>query len=214
MRFLLTLQILRVTKNKKETFNEQTGEGEKLNEEELIAKAKDGNDHAFQQLIQLHYTTVEKFAYQLGNRRDEIEDITQEVFIRVYRFLDQFTQAKFTTWLYKITLNVTRDMARKRSQNLKKVFKFQHQPQEDHPQVETHLLQSEEDRMLHICLQTLNEKYRIPIILFYFHDKKYEEIAEIMSISLSTVKTRILRGKTMLKKAVEEFEVKEGGKYG
>lgn len=191
-----------------------TGEGEKLNEEELIAKAKDGNDHAFQQLIQLHYTTVEKFAYQLGNRRDEIEDITQEVFIRVYRFLDQFTQAKFTTWLYKITLNVTRDMARKRSQNLKKVFRFQQQPQEDHPQVETHLLQSEEDRMLHICLQTLNEKYRTPIILFYFHDKKYEEIAEIMSISLSTVKTRILRGKTMLRKAVEEFEAKEGGKYG
>ncbi|MFC3886730.1 RNA polymerase sigma factor [Bacillus songklensis] len=185
-----------------------------MKEEELIAKAKEGNMRAFHQLIQLHYSTVEKFAYQLGNRRDEIEDITQEVFIRVYRFLDQFTQAKFTTWLYKITLNVTRDMARKRSQNLKKVFKFQQQPREDYPQVETHLLQNEEDRMLHMCLQTLDEKYRTPIILFYFHDRKYEEIAEIMSISLSTVKTRILRGKTMLKKAMEDLSKKEGGSYG
>ncbi|WP_246945784.1 RNA polymerase sigma factor [Bacillus pinisoli] len=181
-----------------------------MNEEELILKAKQGNNMAFQQLIELYYPIVERFAYQLGNRRDEIDDITQEVFIRVYRFLDQFSKAKFTTWLYKITLNVTRDMARKKTQNERKLFKIQLQPVDDYPEVEASLLQNEEDRLLHISIQRLNEKYRVPIILFYFHDKKYEEIAEILSISLSSVKTRLLRGKTMLKKLMEEEERKGG----
>jgi RNA polymerase sigma-70 factor, ECF subfamily len=186
----------------------------KMNEEELIVLAKQGNMFAFQQLIEAYYPVVERFAYQLGNRQDEIEDITQEVFIRVYRFLEQFSHAKFSTWLYKITLNVTRDMARKRLQNMKKVIKAQHQPQESYPDTEASVLKHENDRLLHLCVQQLDEKYRVPIVLFYFHDKKYEEIADIMSITLSTVKTRILRGKTMLKKALEDLEKKEGEIHG
>lgn len=182
-----------------------------MTEDDLIKKAKQGNMAAFQQLVEMHYSVVEKFAYQLGNRHDEIEDITQEVFIRVYRFLDQFTKAKFSTWLYKITLNVTRDFARKRQSNLRKVFKIQQDFQNsDYPETEAEVIRNEEDRMLHLAIQKLDEKYRVPIVLFYFHEKKYEEISEIMSISLSTVKTRILRGKTMLKKVLEEFKQKEG----
>lgn len=186
-----------------------------MNEDDLIKKAKQGNMNAFQQLVEMHYPVVEKFAYQLGNRQDEIEDITQEVFIRVYRFLDQFTKAKFSTWLYKITLNVTRDFARKRQSNLRKVFKIQQDfRNDDYPETEAEVIRNEEDRMLHLAIQKLDEKYRVPIVLFYFHEKKYEEIADIMSISLSTVKTRILRGKTMLKKVIEEFKEKEGDIYG
>jgi len=195
--------------------NKMKEEGRDMNEEELIKKAKQGNMLAFQQLVELHYPVVEKFAYQLGNRQEEIEDITQEVFIRVYRFIDQFTKAKFSTWLYKITLNVTRDFARKRQSNLRKVFKIQQDfRQEYYPETEAEVLRNEEDRVLHLAIQKLDEKYRIPIVLFYFHEKKYEEISEIMSISLSTVKTRILRGKTMLKKVIEELDKKEGDIHG
>ncbi|QGQ47819.1 RNA polymerase sigma factor [Metabacillus sediminilitoris] len=186
-----------------------------MTEDELIKKAKQGNMNAFGQLVEIHYPIVEKFAYQLGNRHEEIEDITQEVFIRVYRFLDQFSQAKFSTWLYKITLNVTRDFARKRQSNLRKVFKIQQDVRNhDYPEIEAKVLRNEEDRILHIAIQKLDEKYRIPIVLYYFHDKKYDEIAEIMSISLSTVKTRLLRGKTMLKKMLEELSRKEGDIHG
>ncbi|USK33235.1 RNA polymerase sigma factor [Bacillus sp. F19] len=185
-----------------------------MNDDELVIKAKKGNMNAFQDLVKKYTPVVEKFAYQLGNRRDDIDDITQEVFIRVYRFLDQFSKAKFSTWLYKITLNVTRDAARKRMSNMQKVFKIQNEPANDYPEVEAHVLQNEEDRALHLCLQKLDEKYRVPIVLYYFHELKYEEIAEIMSITLSAVKTRILRGKTMLKKILEEHEKKEGETHG
>ena len=75
------------------------------------------------------------------------------------------------------------------------------------------MIRNEEDRILHLAIQRLNEKYRIPIVLFYFHEKKYEEIAEIMSITLSTVKTRILRGKTMLKKVIDNLNEEEGGHH-
>ncbi|MGM0875542.1 MAG: RNA polymerase sigma factor [Bacillota bacterium] len=186
-----------------------------MNEEELIKKAKQGNMNAFHQLVELHYPVVEKFAYQLGNRHDEIADIAQEVFIRVYRFIDQFSKAKFSTWLYKITLNVTRDFSRKRKSNLRKVFKIQQDfRNDDYPETESRVIRNEEDRILHMAIQKLDEKYRVPIVLYYFHEKKYEEIAEIMSITLSTVKTRILRGKTLLKKMMEELNKKEGDIHG
>ncbi|MGD6817398.1 RNA polymerase sigma factor [Metabacillus sp. 84] len=185
-----------------------------MEEEELVAKAKQGNRAAFQQLVEVNRPVVERFAYQLGNRRDDIDDITQEVFIRVYRFLDQFSRAKFSTWLYKITLNVTRDAARKKASAVKKIFKLQNEQTNEYPAVEAAILKNETDRALHLCLQKLDEKYKVPIILFYFHEKKYEEIAEILSLSLSAVKTRILRGKGMLKKALEDVEKKEGETHG
>lgn len=196
-------------------FTNERGRVVEMNEDELIKKAKQGNMNAFQQLVELHYPVVEKFAYQLGNRHEEIEDITQEVFIRVYRFIDQFSKAKFSTWLYKITLNVTRDFARKRQSNIRKVFKIQQNIRNnDYPEIESKMIRNEEDRALHLAIQKLDEKYRVPIVLYYFHEKKYEEIAEIMSITLSTVKTRILRGKTILKKMMEELSKKEGDIHG
>jgi RNA polymerase sigma-70 factor, ECF subfamily len=72
------------------------------------------------------------------------------------------------------------------------------------------VLREEEDRVLHECLQKLDEKYKAPIILYYFHEKKYEEIADILSVNLSTIKTRLLRGKSLLKKLLEEAEKREG----
>jgi RNA polymerase sigma-70 factor, ECF subfamily len=182
-------------------------------EEELIQRAKQGDLAAFQELVKEYYPLVERFAFQLGNRRDEIDDITQEVFVRVYRFFDHYSNGKFSTWLYKITLNVSRDIGRKKAQNERKLFKFKLE-REEYPEVEATILTREEDRVLHLCIQRLDEKYRVPIVLFYFHDKRYEEIAEILNTSLSNVKTRLLRAKEKLKKLLEEAEKKGGLKHG
>jgi RNA polymerase sigma-70 factor, ECF subfamily len=185
-----------------------------LHEEELIFSAQKGDMQAFSELIVKYSPIVERFAIQMGNRPDEIDDITQEVFIRVYRFLNQFSQAKFTTWLYKVTLNVTRDFSRKKAGHLKRIFFLQKEPQVHPMDTEHHILRTEEDRTLHECIQKLDEKYRIPIILHYFHDRKYDEIAEILNLNLSTVKTRLLRAKEMLKKQLERSEGKEGESIG
>ncbi|BCB05426.1 RNA polymerase sigma factor [Bacillus sp. KH172YL63] len=185
-----------------------------MEDEHLISQAKKGDLTAYGQLIGKYSPVVERFAYQMGHSYGDIPDIAQKVFLRVYRFLDGFSYAKFTSWLYKITLNVSRDFKRKEYQYFLKIRSIKKQAEQEAETPHGQLLKDEEDRMLHECIQALDEKYRIPIILHYFHEKKYEEMADILSIPLSTVKTRLLRGKNLLKKRLEQAEKREGKRNG
>ncbi|EDL62569.1 RNA polymerase sigma factor [Bacillus sp. SG-1] len=181
----------------------------------FIVEAQKGNLTAYSELVRVYSPVVERFAFQLGASGSDVQDISQEVFIRVYRFLHQFSHSKFTTWLYKITLNVTRDFKRKENRQLMKTEKLSKETfGADLTMPEVTIFREEEDKLLHECIQKLDEKYRIPIILHYFHDKKYEEIQDILSLNPSTVKTRLLRGKNLLKKALVEAEKKEGENHG
>lgn len=171
----------------------------------LIAKAQLGDKAAYGELMNLHYRTVEKFAYQCGVRLDDVPDVTQEVFIKLYRFLHQFKQDRFTTWLYKVTLNTARDYYRKESRERdkqEKIIGASHS--EGQNSTESQILLFEEDQELHDAILKLEEKYRIPLILFYFQDLSYQEIADVMNLTLSTVKTRLHRAKDGLKKAIEQ----------
>lgn len=170
---------------------------------EIIKRAQLGNKAAYLQLIEHYHFTVEKFAYQCGVYPQDINDVTQEVFIKLYRFLHQFDDSAFTTWLYKITLNTARDYYRKTTREQARQQKLQAQPAHSVPTPEQHVLRFEEDQQIHTCIQALDEKYRYPIILFYFHELRYEQIAEVLAINLSTVKVRILRAKAQLKVMLE-----------
>ncbi|WP_438312139.1 RNA polymerase sigma factor [Sporosarcina sp. FA9] len=174
-----------------------------MSESQLIVRAQQGNKDAFSDLMEIHYRTVEKFAYQCGVHLDDIPDVTQEVFIKIYRFLHQFNHERFTTWLYKITLNTARDYYRKESRERGKERKaFANHEYFTPNSVEAKILIFEEDYELHIAILKLDEKYRIPLILYYFQDLSYQQIAEIMNISLSAVKTRMFRAKDGLKNAI------------
>ncbi|MEO4054323.1 sigma-70 family RNA polymerase sigma factor [Solibacillus sp. CAU 1738] len=167
-------------------------------EEIILKRAAQGDKEAYAELVRIHYKTVEKFAFQCGVNYSDIQDVTQEVFIKLYRFLHQFHEAKFTTWLYKVTLNTARDYYRKEQREKLKEAKLLQQDWA----TDVHI--DEEDTALHEAILALGEKYRIPIVLYYFHGLKYEEIAEILSISLSTVKVRILRAKEQLKQVLQQ----------
>ncbi|HET7616197.1 MAG TPA: RNA polymerase sigma factor [Bacillales bacterium] len=174
-----------------------------MDEEKIIQRAKAGDAEAFRTLVEHYFPIVERFAYQIGSPSSHIEDITQEVFLRVYRFLDRYSSGKFTTWLYRITLNVFRDMMRKDKRNRERVERLSQQPQPESRHVEDQLLADAEHRHLHNLITGLDEKYKVPLVLFYFHEKKYDEIADILAIPLSTVKTRISRARARLKTALE-----------
>lgn len=171
---------------------------------DLIEKAQQGDRAAYGELMKLHYRTVEKFAYQCGVQLDDVPDVTQEVFIKLHRFLHQFNQDRFTTWLYKITLNTARDYYRKEKRERDKQQKFA-----DHRQItvqnsaEAQVLLFEEDRELHTAIIQLDEKYRLPLILYYFQDLSYQQIADVLNITLSAVKTRLHRAKDSLKKSMD-----------
>ncbi|MEK5233006.1 sigma-70 family RNA polymerase sigma factor [Lysinibacillus sp. FSL K6-0232] len=181
-------------------------------EAELILKAQQGEKEAYIELIQIHQRTVEKFAFQCGVHSNDLADVSQEVFVKLYRFLHQFKQDRFTTWLYKITLNATRDYYRKEQRQQAKEQKLHAQPQHTSTSsAEEFMLLFEEDRLLHNAIQALDEKYRYPLVLYYFHELKYEEIAEVLNISLSTVKVRLLRAKERLKVALMQEGCAENG---
>ena len=182
-----------------------------MTEVELIARAQQGDKEAYIELIRNHQRTVEKFAFQCGVHTNDLADVSQEVFVKLYRFLHQFKQDRFTTWLYKITLNATRDYYRKEQRELAKEDKLNAQRQTIFLSAEDDVLLFEEDKLLHNAIQALDEKYRYPIVLYYFHELKYEEIAEVLNISLSTVKVRLLRAKEKLKAALmQEGSVENG----
>lgn len=175
-----------------------------MNTIDLIEKAQQGDRAAYGELMKLHYRTVEKFAYQCGVRLDDIPDVTQEVFIKLHRFLHQFNQDRFTTWLYKITLNTTRDYYRKENRERDKQQKaVNHTQITTQDSAEAQVLLFEEDRELHAAIIQLDEKYRLPLILYYFQDLSYQQIADVLNISLSAVKTRLHRAKDSLKKAMD-----------
>ncbi|WP_375106003.1 RNA polymerase sigma factor [Lysinibacillus fusiformis] len=182
-----------------------------MDEAELIVRAQEGDKEAYIDLIRIHQQTVEKFAFQCGVHSNDLADVSQEVFVKLYRFLHQFKQDRFTTWLYKITLNATRDYYRKEQRELAKEDKLNAQRQTIFLSAEDDVLLFEEDKLLHNAIQALDEKYRYPIVLYYFHELKYEEIAEVLNISLSTVKVRLLRAKEKLKAALmQEGSVENG----
>lgn len=173
-----------------------------MSDQEIIARAQLGDKAAYTVLIEKHQRTVEKFAFQCGVKVHDIPDVTQEVFVKLYRFLHQFKQERFTTWLYKITLNATRDYYRKENKEKQKEEKLHHASNGNYSikSAEDRVLVFEEDKELHQAIQRLDEKYRYPIILFYFHDLSYEQMADVLNVPLTTVKTRMLRAKGLLKK--------------
>lgn len=168
-----------------------------IEEKKLIQRALEGDDLAFRELIDRYYRTVERFARQIGVPQDDLSDVTQEVFIKVYRFLNKYSRGKFSTWLYSITLNVSKDFFNKAKRESEKIKKTINAASTNFYLENVEL--SEDERILHEGILALDEMYRFPIVLFYFHDKSITEIASILKMKESTVKTRLRRGKQTLK---------------
>lgn len=138
-----------------------------------------------------------------------MDDVTQEVFIKLYRFINQFNDQQFTTWLYKITLNTTRDYYRKQSKQREKIEKLQFSMNEQYCNpIDVRFALDEEEEALHNAILLLNEKYRYPIVLYYFHDMTMTEIAKVLNLTISNVKIRIMRAKEQLKKTLQEEEMR------
>ncbi|RSL34064.1 RNA polymerase sigma factor [Salibacterium salarium] len=168
---------------------------------ESIELARDGNKEAFHDIVHSHYQTVQRFAYQIGVKSEDVEDLTQEVFLKVYRSLHSFSGGTFTTWLYSITLNTARDMMRKQKRQDRKIEKMkQKQSSDKYATLEV----SEEAMELHDLIRKLDEKYRIPLVLHYFHQQTYSEISEVTGTSESGVKTQVMRAKQQLKSQIEK----------
>jgi len=163
------------------------------NDLDLIRRVISSNDHnAFGILIDRHQNAIRTLLFKL-TKGDKVitDDLSQEVFIRVFKHLKTFkASSQFSTWLYRITINVYYDYQKK--------LKHQHIDSTNEPIIEP---ESHENRIdILQALELLNEKEKLAIILNYEKGFSHSEIAKIMKLPIGTVKSNILRGKAKLKK--------------
>jgi RNA polymerase sigma-70 factor (ECF subfamily) len=171
----------------------------------LIKRFNDGDESAFRALISRHKEKVRNLIYLTLGNTDSLDDISQEVFISVYRKLKSFRfESQFTTWLYRITVNKCRDHLRK----IKIRSIFSPFTTESENLISPEQVPDDYDIKLIVrqAVATLPEKLRIPLILKDFDGLSYQEISETMGVELGTIKSRIFRAREGLKKILTPYQ--------
>ncbi len=175
---------------------------ERPTDEELVARIRQGHDDAYRALVERHQNYIFTLIYRQVEHRETAEDLMQEVFIKLYRSLFHFRgDAKFTTWLYRLTLNLVADYRRARKrrplESLLDVVREWFSDEREQPE-QMSLHREERDAVQRIVAE-LPEKYRLIVGLYHFQQLSYREIAQITGLPVKTVETRLYRGKAMLK---------------
>lgn len=172
------------------------------NEHDWIAAAQRGDTQAFCDLVDRYQTHVYNLAWRMLGDGPEAEDAAQESFIRACTRLDTFQPDKsFKTWLLSITAHYCIDRLRQRRLTWLSIDRDE-APEGDlvagQPGPEESLIQSEQEQMVQQMLAGLPPDYRLPIVLRYWYDMSYEEIAEITRSSVSAIKSRLFRARGLL----------------
>ncbi|MEW6107625.1 MAG: sigma-70 family RNA polymerase sigma factor [Nitrospirota bacterium] len=166
-----------------------------------MARIKKGDVNAFELLLSRHERSVYNLAYRFLNDEGEAEDITQEVFLRVYRASKTYNpEAKFTTWLYTIVKNLCFNAIRKKRSVSVVSIDEETMPEfrsEDPDPLDALSREELRSRVIR-AVNALPENMRIAVILQRFHGFSTEEIAELMGCSVNAVKLRVHRAKMIL----------------
>jgi len=197
-----------MTKNNKETVS-----ASKLEDVKLIKQALKGKQSAYKQLMKKYYGYTRNLVYKMTSNKEDIEDLTQEAFIKAFNSLKKFdSQFAFSTWLYKIATNNCIDYIRKKKLNTYSIdknietddddYKFEIPDSESLP--DRNILESERKKVLDEAIEKLPERYKRVIILRHKADLEYEEIAKKLKLPVGTVKAHIFRGRELLNKYLKD----------
>lgn len=175
---------------------------------QLVEKAQNGDEAAFEALVRENAQYVFNLALRVVQNPQEAEDIAQEAFIRVWKGLPKFkAEAKFRTWLYRIVTNLCYD----RIPRIKKELTALEIDEEislpdERVRPEKDMVSKELAAEVHIAINNLPESYRLLISLRHLQAMSYAEIAEITGQPLGTVKTGIYRARQMIRQRIEVYE--------
>ena len=179
-------------------------------DEELVARSMGGDLDSFNQLVLRWERPIYALAYRVIGREEDARDVAQETFLRAFRALAGFKgQAKFSSWLYRITLNLCRDWIRRERR-----APITQAPEgvdlidlasaaEPSETVEDLVARRELGRAVAKAMAMLPEEQRTAIVLKEYHGLTFQEIADLLDCPLSTVKTRLYQGLTVLRKQLD-----------
>ncbi|NYD42805.1 RNA polymerase sigma factor SigE [Nocardioides panaciterrulae] len=156
------------------------------------------------QIVERHSDRVYRLAYRLTGNRPDAEDLTQEVFVRVFRSLDTYTPGTFEGWLHRITTNLFLDQARRKQRIRFDALSDEraHRLRSSAPSPDAAYADQTFDDDIERALATLPPDFRAAVVLCDVEGLAYEEIAEILDTKLGTVRSRIHRGRAMLRSAL------------
>lgn len=180
---------------------------EHLTDEQLVDQIRQGEDEAYRHLIERHKNYIYTLVYRMVEHRETAEDLTQEIFIKLYRSLIYFRgDSKFTTWLYRLATNVVTDYrrAQKRRPHQTIVDKLKGWFGSRDEEPEAVALQKEQQHAVQRMLSELPDKYRLILYLYHYKQLSYQEISEITQLPIKTIETRLYRGKALLKQKWQE----------
>jgi len=177
--------------------------------EELIARARLGEDDAFQSIFDRYSRPVLSFIYDMTGKRDVAEELAQETFVRAYKSLGALQDPeRLSTWLFGIARNVALEHLRARRRDSQKVE--MDDPlvlnlSNDEPLPEGQLLNKEFNEVIRAALEALDEDKRMVFTLKVFHQQSYEEIAAITGFSVPKLKTDLHRARIEMRRRIRPY---------
>lgn len=182
-----------------------------FNEREVIPKVIKGDIKAFDQLVKQYERLVYYVIYKLVDNKEDAEDICQEVFIKVYKSLNQFAyQSKLSTWIAKIAYSITINHLRKSKQDWYTVYPENvddYHFTEDSP--ETAMVKKDVTAYMNYLIGLMPYQYKTVITLYHLNEFSYQEIQEITDLPEGTIKSYLFRGRKLLKEKLEQYLKKE-----
>ncbi|TXK79601.1 RNA polymerase sigma factor [Paenibacillus sp. N3.4] len=190
-----------------------------MTDEQIIDQVRQGHSDAYRVLVERHKNYIYTLIYRMVGHKETAEDLTQEVFVKLFRSLSLFRgEAKFTTWLYRMTTNLVTDY--QRSQKRKPIEalldKMKGWFTNTREQPEEVALLKEEQEQMQALLAQLPDKYKLIMYLFHYKQLSYQEMAEITGLPVKTLETRLYRGKALLKEKwleVNAHEIQTSGRH-
>jgi RNA polymerase sigma-70 factor (ECF subfamily) len=151
-------------------------------------------------VYRMHMNDIYRYVYRLTGDAGAAEDLTQDTFIRAYRFLDIHNEGKVRPWLFKVAYHTFIDWYRKRKrEGLTPLSEVRTATSKTDEGPETHVLRKELWETFELVIVTFPWKQKHALLMFYAHQLSYEEIAEVLDITLSDVKSAIHRGRQKLR---------------
>lgn len=177
--------------------------------EELIARARLGDETAFQSIFDRYSRPILSFIYDMVSERDVAEELAQETFVRAYKGLGALNDAeRLSTWLFGIARNVALEAVRARRRDARKVGIDDPQVLElsgSDPLPEGELLSKEFNEVIRAALQALDEDKRTVFTLKVFQQRSYEEIAAITGFSIAKLKTDLHRARLEMRRRLRPY---------
>ena len=185
-------------------------------DEDLVARSIGGDSDSFNELIRRWERPIYALAYRQIGREEDARDVCQETFLRAYRALPGFRgQAKFSSWLYRIAINLCRDWLRRErrtpivqaSEDVDLMeLAAARGPSES---LEDRVARNDLGRAVERAMRLLSDEQRTAIILKEYQGLTFQEIADLVGCPLSTVKTRLYQGLTVLRRELARTGVME-----